>query len=355
VFVVFREAGAGDAGVAAATRDGKALWSTAPPRADRLVVEKAVYGVPGDPVRTRDVRDKLQRLADMGETSFRVGRLAEGDDPAVNVVKTLDLEYTIAGKPVSIKAADPETIVLRPSERADTVMELLRTDGNRLRAEFRQPGVYEFSVAGGKTVKAEIASVPPPVEIPGPWEVRFPAGWGAPGMATFDRPMSWTEHPDPGVRFFSGTATYVKAFAVPEGLPGTAGARRVYLDLGDVRVMARVKLNDRDLGVLWKPPYRTDVTGFLRPGQNALEVQVTNLWPNRMIGDEELPEDSLRKSDGTLKEWPAWLGAGMPSPTGRLTFTSWRLWKKGDPLVPSGLLGPVTLSATEVRDIGPAR
>jgi hypothetical protein len=87
-----------------------------------------------------------------------------------------------------------------------------------------------------------------------------------------------------------------------------------------------------------------------------LEVEVTNLWINRMIGDENLPEDSLRyrkethwgsiSLQGTLKEWPQWLLEGKPNPTGRQTFTTWRLWKKGDPLVESGLLGPVTLQAT---------
>jgi len=72
---------------------------------------------------------------------------------------------------------------------------------------------------------------------------------------------------------------------------------------------------------------------------------VTNLWPNRMIGDEQLPEDSLRHPNGTLQEWPPWLLDGRPSPTGRYTFTSWRLWSKGDPLQPSGLIGPVALRA----------
>jgi hypothetical protein len=70
-----------------------------------------------------------------------------------------------------------------------------------------------------------------------------------------------------------------------------------------------------------------------------------------MIGDEDLPEDSLRNKDGTLKQWPAWLGQSKPSPTGRLTFTSWRLWKKGDPLQPSGLLGPVRLLVTALREL----
>lgn len=109
--------------------------------------------------------------------------------------------------------------------------------------------------------------------------------------------------------------------------------------------MARVILNGTDLGVLWHAPYRLDVTAAAQAGANALEVQVTNLWPNRMIGDEQLPEDSERHANGTLRAWPSWLLAGEPSPTGRYTFTTWRLWHADDPLLPSGLLGPVTLRA----------
>jgi hypothetical protein len=122
--------------------------------------------------------------------------------------------------------------------------------------------------------------------------------------------------------------------------------RRLYLDLGNVQVMARVSLNGKDLGLLWKAPYRVEITDAAKVGDNALEVQVTNLWVNRMIGDETLAEDSSRNPDGTLKEWPQWVQAGKSSPTGRQTFTSWRLWNATDPLQASGLIGPVTLRTT---------
>ena len=114
--------------------------------------------------------------------------------------------------------------------------------------------------------------------------------------------------------------------------------------------MARVKLNGRDLGILWKAPYRVDITSAAQQGENKLEVEVANLWINRMIGDENLREDSDRNPDGTLKAWPRWLLEGKTSPTGRQSFTSWKLWKKGDPLVESGLIGPVTLRGT-VREV----
>ncbi len=107
--------------------------------------------------------------------------------------------------------------------------------------------------------------------------------------------------------------------------------------------MARVRLNGKNLGTLWAPPYRVDIAGALKSGENRLEIEVVNLWPNRMIGDEQLPEDSDRNPNGTLKRWPQWLLDGQPSPTGRYTFTSWRLWKKDEPLRDSGLLGPVQI------------
>jgi hypothetical protein len=148
------------------------------------------------------------------------------------------------------------------------------------------------------------------------------------------------------VKYFSGTAVYSKTISVPANL--MAKDRRLYLDLGKVQVMAEVTLNGRDLGILWKPPHRVDVTGAVKAGDNALEVKVTNLWVNRMIGDEQLPEDSNRNPNGTLVKWPPWVLEGKSSPTGRFTFTSWRLWKKGEPLLESGLLGPVTLRASQL-------
>ena len=185
-------------------------------------------------------------------------------------------------------------------------------------------------------------SLPPPQDIPGPWEVRFDPKWGGPAQpVTFAKLQDWSQHSDPGIRYYSGTAIYRTAFKFEVPNPKS----KIFLDLGKVAVMAEVRLNGTPLGTLWKPPFRVDVTGALKSGENALELRVVNLWINRQIGDEQLAEDSDRNPTGTLKSWPAWLDEGIPSPTGRYTFTSWRLWKKEDPLVESGLIGPVTLRA----------
>jgi len=111
--------------------------------------------------------------------------------------------------------------------------------------------------------------------------------------------------------------------------------------------MAEVILNGENLGIVWNPPYRVDGTQALKIGENTLEIKVVNLWVNRLIGDEHLPEDSERDANGEIKAWPQWIREGKTSPTGRLTFTSHRQWAKDSPLVQSGLLGPVRLLTAE--------
>jgi len=218
--------------------------------------------------------------------------------------------------------------------------------GGAIEASAREPGKYVLRSAGGAVRTIEVGPVPAPVEVAGPWDLRFPAGGGALERIVLDRLASWSGSAEAGVRFFSGTATYRKTVAVPAEM--AAPGRRLFLDLGAVEVMASVRLNGRDLGILWKRPYRVEVTGAARAGDNVLEVEVTNLPINRQIGDEELPDDSDRHANGTLKAWPGWLAGDGPSPTGRRTFTSWRLWRKGEKPVPSGLIGPVRLEAAVV-------
>jgi hypothetical protein len=143
------------------------------------------------------------------------------------------------------------------------------------------------------------------------------------------------------VKYFSGTATYHKTFSVPADMIGAG--RRLYLDLGDVEVNADVTLNGKALGILWKAPYRVEITNAAQAGENSMEIKVTNLWPNRQIGDDFLPPEPERNGDGTLKAWPQWLLDGKPDPSGRQTFTNWTLRNKTDSLQPSGLIGPVVL------------
>ncbi len=210
----------------------------------------------------------------------------------------------------------------------------------------RAPGRFTFTYASGRATTLEVKEVDCPMELSGPWQLTFPPNWGAPAEITLDKLISWTQNPDPGVKYFSGTATYRKQFQYKVDKRGG----KIELDLGAVKNLAEVRLNGKNLGILWKPPFRLDVTDDIRTGSNDLEVSVTNLWVNRLIGDEQLPED-CQWNGVSLKEWPQWLLDGKPSPTGRLTFTTWHHWTKNDHPLESGLLGPVTLQTMEKFEI----
>ena len=179
-------------------------------------------------------------------------------------------------------------------------------------------GQYTLTTAGGKKVEVRAPEPPAPLAVSGPWRVRFAKGWGAPEQMEMRKLASWTESDNASVKYFSGTAVYEKDIEIPAPL---AGSGRLELDLGEVHEIAQVRLNGRDLGVQWAMPRTLDITGAARPGRNRLEIEVTNLWPNRLIGDAALP------------------------PAQRLTRTNIRKFTKDSPLLPSGLLGPVVIRA----------
>jgi len=275
--------------------------------------------------------------------------MAAGDDPAFGIVKTLDVEYTIDGKHLHLTGTDPETVDFITGPVPPRALVQVRCDAaGRPRLEPSEPGDYEIQTASGQSRHVKVETVPASHELAGAWEVAFDPKWGGPEHATFDGLTDWSQRTEAGIRYYSGAAVYRKTFTLAS--PAQPGDR-IVLDLGKVAVMAQVKLNGHDLGILWKPPFCVEATSALQPGENQLEIQVVNLWINRLIGDEQLPEDSERNADGTLKQWPAWVNQGKPSPTGRYTFTSWRLWKKNDALIPSGLIGPVTLQTIPTRPL----
>ncbi len=176
------------------------------------------------------------------------------------------------------------------------------------------------------------------------WQVTFDPRWGGPTEpVTFPATLcDWREHSDMGIRYYSGTAIYRQTF---ELAPSELSDRNegLWLNLGRVEVMAQVRLNGKDCGIVWKPPYRVPITDAVRPGQNHLEIAVVNLWINRLIGDEQLPVDSTWKDFETLAQWPAWFQGGQPRPSGRYTFTTCKHYQADTPLAESGLLGPVHL------------
>jgi hypothetical protein len=173
--------------------------------------------------------------------------------------------------------------------------------------------------------------------LEGPWAVAFDPAWGGPERVVFERLDDWSKRPEEGIRHYSGIATYSIAFDRP-GFHEAPEDRDLFLDLGAVRNMARVRLNGKDLGVVWTAPWRVRITDAVRDKGNRLEIEIANLWINRLIGDEAEPWDGVE--DG---RWPAWLLEGKPRPSRRFAFAPRRFYEKDDPLFESGLLGPVRL------------
>lgn len=176
---------------------------------------------------------------------------------------------------------------------------------------------------------ANFLKLEPMQEITGPWTVQFDPQWFYPtnglsgdpvnGLMTFDKLEDWSQRPETAVKYFSGTAVYRKAIALADPSKIENSKSKIHLDLGTVKETARVKLNGKDLGVVWCAPWRVEITGAVKPGDNALEIDVVNLWPNRLVGDGKLPVEQRRTRTNV----------GAPSAP-----------------LPSGLLGPVTIQAT---------
>jgi hypothetical protein len=179
-----------------------------------------------------------------------------------------------------------------------------------------------------KTVKATSLVVPKKAEktletVSGQWEISFQPDRGAPSKITMDNLASWSENPDAGVKYFSGTGTYTKTILVPDDW--FKKGERLWLDLGVVRNLADVLVNGKPLGIIWKRPFRVDVTDVLKPGENKLEIKVTNLWVNRLIGDQQ------------------------PDIPKKYTFTTQAFYKADSPLLPSGLIGPVQIVSLSIK------
>jgi hypothetical protein len=173
---------------------------------------------------------------------------------------------------------------------------------------FQKPSAIHPS--SGKSNYPEYRKI---ADVPSPWTLHFDPKWGGPGSIDFPDLQSWTENASSGIKYYSGTVTYRNTFRISaDTIKGS-----LFLDLGEVRELAEVRLNGKALGIVWAPPFRIDISTAVQPGENHLEIDVVNFWCNRVIGDEGLPE------------------------VNRLTRTNIRQLTGKTPLLPSGLLGPV--------------
>ena len=268
------------------------------------LAELSLDGIPADVAGTADFRYVHRTLRD-GEFYWVSN---PSDDYA-----TLELSFRAKGRHLSIW--DPETGEVSPCD-------FTVSDGRTQVTWQAQPNDAKFFVfsdnvmAGGTSRYSERFCHSERSEeslLTGPWHIRFLEGRGAPSETVFDTLHSFTESDDPCIRYFSGTVTYTKEFTLdnPSG--------RTLLSLGEVHNLAEVIVNGQHVRTLWKVPYEVEITDYLKEGANSLEIRVTNLWPNRLIGDASLPESE------------------------RLTYIGFPFYRPDDPLLPSGLIGPVAL------------
>jgi hypothetical protein len=236
----------------------------------------------------------------------------------------------------------------RPAPVLNKNIELNQKNPDRLAALIWQNGRYTLKTNGTQKLLAKVDRCSA-AAVTGPWELRFPSGSGAPPRTVWNELGSLHRHEDFNIRYFSGTLTYHKIILIsPSDLEPD---KRLFLNLGRVEVIAEVKLNGKLLGLLWKEPFLIDITHAVATGNNDLEISVTTLWTNRLIGDEHLPPENNYSKDGPVEELPAWVIQNLPNPGPRQTFSVWHNLEKNSPLLESGLLGPVTLHTAIYKQI----
>ena len=184
------------------------------------------------------------------------------------------------------------------------------------------PGSYRVTDSDGKTHDITVQPARLDTEQNSRWTLSFPDGWGAPSTVPVARFQSWTKWSVPGVRYFSGKATYRTTLKISDAL--AAPGQQLWLELGQLREIATVTINGHDAGTSWRAPYAVRLDGLVHAGENSVEIQVSNLWPNRLIGDLQ------------------------PFTTKPFAQTNVHAYKKDSPLLPSGILEPVVVQVGSV-------
>lgn len=245
----------------------------------------------------------VHRMAD-GEEIYFVSN--PGDTP-----KTLEASFRTSGHAAEIWRADTGKIApasyRMDGDRTSVSLDLAAHDAEFV--VFRRQGPSERAVPA--TTTRTVAT------LQTGWRIRFPSNQVAHGDYALAQLTSWSESQDPEVRYFSGTACYSTSFQAPP--TGAKAQDRLMLDLGEVHELAAVSVNGKPVGIAWKPPYRLDISSAVHAGANTLQACVTNLWPNRLIGDKQ------------------------PNAPAAKAFTTYNPFPADAPLRPSGLFGPVTL------------
>ncbi|NDP21139.1 MAG: hypothetical protein GZ091_08670 [Paludibacter sp.] len=240
----------------------------------------------------------------------------------------------------------------------DSVYSVAQTATNEWSIHSWAAGSFEMISSKGKKLNANISSVPQPLPISGKWDVRFLPLTSKAFKSEFQELKSLTQSANDSIKYFSGTAVYDNQFDLSCDLVNSN--TKVVLNLGVVKDLAAVYINDQFVSVLWHSPFLLDITKQLRIGQNSISVAVTNTWANRIIGDNQFPDDcewgipipvSKTVSAGSsLLKFPDWLQKGERRVSEkRSTFSTWNYFTSDSPLNPAGLIGDVKLEFYKIE------
>lgn len=287
------------------------------------------------------VRDKQPELWQAEDLSIGDAPAWEQKDGRTSVALSLGCHQTVF-------------VVFRlPSEKSDHVTSVTVTDTSadwsvgrtaEGRVAFRSPGRTTARVSYSSGKEKTISTEPlAPVRMDGAWDVSFTHKTGSTFLLAFSELVDFSKHTDKRVNYFVGTATYRKMIRLDAAQ--LASGRRAILDLGMMNDIATVKINGSKEKVLWYAPYMLDVTAFLRPGENQVEIAVSVNWANALIGDEQIPADFPNG------HFPNWLVNGQARPSARKTYTTFNYFKKDSELKPAGLVGPVYMRFEEEREL----
>ena len=234
-----------------------------------------------------------------------------------------------------------------------TIFDLEFDDAQSYFVVFRNKYVKPINpIAQNFSTKKEV------LKINSTWKVSFDSAWGGPVKPViFNVLEDWTKNNNLGIKYYSGTATYHTSFDFKTNKKSD-DTSSLYIELGEVKEIAAIKLNGKDLGVLWTAPWSVEIpAGLLKEKKNQLTIEVSNLWANRLIGDEQELDDCEwlkgqmgdfspgHKAGSYLKQFPDWFVKKQPRPSkGRYCFTTWKYFTKESPLISSGLIGPVKIT-----------
>lgn len=262
--------------------------------------------------------------------------------------------------PITLPAEGAVFVVFRESsEKVDAVAsvlskndyypELILNESNSVETLVSESGSYTIEYNSGKKKSIEINDLPAPVVPESPWNVKF-QNYGLDTTVVFKKLIDWKDHEAEQIEYYSGTATYTSSFNLNEEYFDED--KTLILDLGKVSIAARVFVNEQEFGVLWSNPFHIDVTNALKIGENTMKVEVTNTWTNRLIGDENYPNNT--GYDLKVENMPDWYTSNSEPEMGeRKAFCTFPFYEKGDQLESSGLLGPVRLVISTRQIVNP--